>query len=66
VENLRNSENRQILQRRKKDYGECFSKCRLRRNWVVGSEPTRAVGSLAESHFMDSRVEGLKPLHQDS
>jgi hypothetical protein len=28
-------------------YGECFSKCKLRRNRAVGSEPTRAVGSLA-------------------
>jgi hypothetical protein len=27
-------------------YGECFSKCKLRRNRAVGSEPTRAIGSL--------------------
>jgi hypothetical protein len=28
-------------------YGECFSKCKLRRNRAIGSEPTRVIGSLA-------------------
>jgi hypothetical protein len=46
-------------------YGECFSKCKLRRNQTVGSKLIRAIGSLAKSHFVDSRVEVLKPLYQD-
>jgi hypothetical protein len=54
VENSRSSESREILQRSKKDYGECFSKCKLKRNRAIGSEPTRAIGSLVESHFVDS------------
>jgi hypothetical protein len=35
----------------KEGYGGCFSMCKLRRNWAVGFEPTRAIGSLMKSHF---------------
>jgi hypothetical protein len=45
---------------------QVFFKCKLRRNWTVGSKSTRVVGSLVNSHFGDSRVEGPKTLHQDS
>jgi hypothetical protein len=47
-------------------YGECFSKCKLRRNRVVGFEPTGAIGSLTKSHFGVSGVGELKALPQDS
>ena len=35
-------------------------------NRTIGSKSTRAIGSFVNSHFGDSRVEGLKTLHQDS
>jgi hypothetical protein len=43
-----------------------FFKCNLRRDWTIGSKSTGVVGSLVNSHFGDSRVEGPKTLHQDS
>jgi hypothetical protein len=45
---------------------QVFFKCKLRRNRTIGSKSTRAIGSLVNSHFGDSRVEGPKTLHQDS
>jgi hypothetical protein len=45
---------------------QVFLKCKLRRNRTVGSKSTRAVGSLVNSHFGYSQVEGPKNLHQDS
>ena len=47
-------------------YGECFSKCKLRRNRVVGFGPIGAIGSLMKSHFGVSGVGELKALSQDS
>jgi hypothetical protein len=54
------------LAEEKEGYSECFSKCKLRRNRIVGSKPIRTVGSLTKSHYVDSRVEDLKPFYQDS
>jgi hypothetical protein len=34
------------LAEEKEGYGECFSKCKLRRNRAVGSEPAGVIGSL--------------------
>jgi hypothetical protein len=45
---------------------QVFFKCKLRRDWTVGSKSTGVVGSLVNSHFEDSRFEGPKTLHQDS
>jgi hypothetical protein len=45
---------------------QAFFKCKLKRDWTVGSKSTRVVGSLVDSHFGDSRVEGPKTFHQDS
>jgi hypothetical protein len=47
-------------------YGECFSKCKLRRNRAVGFEPIGVVGSLMKSHFSVSGVGELKSLPPDS
>jgi hypothetical protein len=66
VENSRSLESHHILQRSKGVTASLFSSFKFRRNQTVGSESTRTVGSLAQSHFIDLRVEGLKPLPQDS
>jgi hypothetical protein len=66
VENSRSPESRQILQRSRGVTVSLFSSFKFGRNRTVGSGSTRTVGSLAKSHFVDSRVEGLKPLPQDS
>ena len=50
----------------KEGYGECFSKCKLRRNRVIGFEPTGVIGSLTKSHFGVSEVRELKEFLQDS
>jgi hypothetical protein len=34
------------LPEEKEGYSECFSKCKLRRNRAIGTEPTGVVGSL--------------------
>jgi hypothetical protein len=47
-------------------YGKPIFKFKFKGNRAVGSKPVRAVGSLANSHFTDSRAEGSKTLHQDS
>jgi hypothetical protein len=51
VENSRSPEKPSDLAEEQEGYGECFSKCKLRRNRAVGFEPTGAVGSLTKSHF---------------
>jgi hypothetical protein len=65
VENSRNSESRQILQRSREVMASILQ-VQAQERLDVGSKSTGVVGSLVNSHFGDSRVEGPKTLHQDS
>jgi hypothetical protein len=53
------------LAKEQEGYGECFPKCKIRRNRAVGFEPIGAIGSLMKSHFRVSGAGELKALPQD-